>query len=60
VLPLFCIINGKRNSSIEVPGDYELSVRRAGCKVFRATRLHVSAAQLMTLDVSLEIGELRQ
>ena len=42
------------------PGDYELSVRRAGFKVFRATSLHVSAAQLSTLDVSLEIGELQQ
>jgi len=42
------------------PGDYELSVRRSGFKIFRATSLHVSAAQLSTLDVSLEIGELQQ
>jgi hypothetical protein len=41
-------------------GDYQLSVRRDGFKVFRATGLHVSAAQVMTLDVALEIGELQQ
>jgi outer membrane receptor protein involved in Fe transport len=42
------------------PGDYQLSVRRDGFKAFRAAGLHVGAAQLMTLDVSLEIGELQQ
>jgi hypothetical protein len=42
------------------PGDYQLSVRHAGFKVFRATSLQVSAAQVTTLDVSLEIGELQQ
>jgi outer membrane receptor protein involved in Fe transport len=42
------------------PGDYELSVRRAGFKVFRATSLHVGAAELTTLDVALEIGEVQQ
>jgi Carboxypeptidase regulatory-like domain len=42
------------------PGDYIVRVRHAGFKVFTAANLHASAAQLTTLDVPLEIGEVQQ
>jgi len=42
------------------PGDYQLSVRHTGFKVFTATSLRASAAQVTALDVALEIGEVQQ
>src|SRR6185369_1448911 len=42
------------------PGKYSLKIRSAGFQTFSVQQFEVSAAQVITLDASLQIGEVQQ
>lgn len=56
----FSSANGSYRIPFLVPGRYEVTAKREGFKIVRATDLQVAVAEVVTLDLTLDVGSMAQ